>query len=74
MKRLLATLTLILCLSFPVLAGHRYGRRWYCDCNDPNSHVSGQSLNISDGHEGTLDNTEQPTTPDMNWPGSYWLS
>lgn len=36
----------------------------YCDCNDPNSHVGGQSLDDGDGHEGTLDNTEHPTTPD----------
>ena len=64
MKRLLATLTLILCLSFPVLAGHVLGTGRYCECNNPNSHVNGQSIGISDG-KGTLENIEQPTTPDI---------
>ena len=33
MKRLLATLTLILCLSFPALAGHTQLGGYACSCN-----------------------------------------
>jgi hypothetical protein len=32
MKRLLATLTLIVCLSFPVQAGHVFGSGAPCEC------------------------------------------
>ncbi|MCI0491209.1 MAG: hypothetical protein L0229_31855 [Blastocatellia bacterium] len=35
MKRLLATLTLILCLAFPVFAGHSQVDHIYGNCNDP---------------------------------------
>ena len=33
MRRLLATLTLIVCLSFPAYAGHVQTSGAYCDCN-----------------------------------------
>jgi hypothetical protein len=66
MKRLLATLTLIICLSFPILAGHTQASGVWCNCDDPSSHINGQSTTgISDGHEGTLDNVDQSTTPDL---------
>jgi hypothetical protein len=65
MKRLLATLIVIVCLSFPALGGHVLGSGVWCDCDSPGSHVNGQSTTgISDSHDGTLDNTEQPSTPD----------
>ena len=35
MKRLLAVLLLILCLSFPALAGHTYGGGYACSCETP---------------------------------------
>jgi hypothetical protein len=39
MKRLVATLTLILCLSFPVFAGHvQVGGYGWCECDNPESH------------------------------------
>ena len=47
MKRLLATLTLILCLAFPVFAGHTTGDNRYCDCNDPENCTN--SLTIQPG-------------------------
>ena len=47
MKRLVATLMLILCLSFPVLAGHVMGDR-YCECDNPGSH---NTLNMSAENE-----------------------
>ncbi len=44
MKRLVSVCLLILCLAFPVLAGHTLaGGRW-CDCNDPASHYQGLVL------------------------------
>jgi hypothetical protein len=32
MKRLVAVLSLIICLSFPVFAGHTQSGNAYCDC------------------------------------------
>ncbi|HKY03780.1 MAG TPA: hypothetical protein VJQ56_02765 [Blastocatellia bacterium] len=44
MKRLFTVCLLILCLSFPVLAGHTLGGMAWCDCNDPTSHDQGLVL------------------------------
>ena len=52
MKRLVATLTLILCLSFPVFAGHVQGGE-FCTCNNPESHLN-----------GVVRDNNQETTPD----------
>jgi hypothetical protein len=66
MKRFLATLTLIVCLSSPAFAGHVFPTGVWCNCDDASSHVNGQSsTGISDGHEGTLDNVDQSTAPDL---------
>ena len=35
MKRLLATVTLILCVSFPALAGHVQSTGYACSCGTP---------------------------------------
>ena len=63
MKRLLATLTLIFILSFPVHAGHVFGNGAYCDCGTPGcvpdypgecgGHTNQQSI-PSDLGSGTL--------------------
>lgn len=50
MKRLLATLTLILCLSFPVFAGHVQGGE-FCSCNNPESHNGPSGLVRDDNQE-----------------------
>lgn len=44
MKRLFSVCLLILCLSFPVLAGHTLGGMAWCDCNDPTLHSQGLVL------------------------------
>ena len=45
MKRLLATCTLILCLSFSASAGHVMGDSKLCTCNDPNHGTMGLRVN-----------------------------
>ena len=64
MKRLLATLILILCLSFPALGGHVYGSGYACSCGTPNciedyegecgGHNTNQQSIPSDLGSGTL--------------------
>jgi hypothetical protein len=49
MKRSLVVLSLILCLSFPALAGHSLPGGFYCDCNDP-IHANA-SMTIENGEE-----------------------
>lgn len=61
MKRLLATLTLIVCLSFPVLAGHVVGEAGYCDCNNPNGP---HPMSAQSGDCGTVQDKNQDSTPD----------
>ena len=65
MKRFLATVTLILCLSFPILAGHTQPTGKWCECDNPENHVS-QNLCYENG---IPDNAEHPTTPDyeLGW-------
>lgn len=46
MKRLAAVLTLILCLSLPVFAGHTQAGFGWCNCDNPASHQQG--LRIED--------------------------
>ena len=55
MKRLLATLTLILCLSFPVLAGHVLPGGYACSCE--------QTGCIEDFPGECGGNTNQQSTP-----------
>jgi hypothetical protein len=54
MKQLLATVTLILCLSFPAAAGHVQIGGFWCDCNNPESCTTGQL------REGTEQTTDEP--------------
>ena len=56
MKRLLATLTLILCLSFPVHAGHVLPGGYACSCN---------TAGCIEDYEGECGghNTNQQSTP-----------
>ena len=64
MKRVLATLTLILCLSFPVHAGHVLADSAFCTCGTPNciedfpgecgGHNTNQQSIPSDLGSGTL--------------------
>ena len=56
MKRLLATLMLIVCLSFPAKAGHVLGSGIYCECDNPASHT----LN------GTVRDSNQESAPDSD--------
>jgi len=62
MKRLLATLTIIVCLSFPVHAGHVVGEAAYCDCNNPESHT----MNTRSADCGTVQDKNQDSTPDTD--------
>ena len=54
MKRLLATVTLIICLSFPAHAGHVFGNGVYCTCGTPG--CVEDYVGECDGH-GTQQNT-----------------
>ena len=64
MKRFLATLTLIVCLSFPVQAGHVFGTGYACSCGTPScvedyegecgGHQINQQSTPSDLGSGTL--------------------
>jgi hypothetical protein len=52
MKRLVGSLLLIVCLSFPVLAGHvPIGGIGWCECDDPRSHT----LNMQTEEDQPLD-------------------
>jgi hypothetical protein len=62
MKRLLATLTLILCLSFPIHAGHVMGNGRYCPCDDPSSCTSSLTLKAN---EPTQDGAELDKAPNV---------
>jgi hypothetical protein len=44
MKRLLATLTVIMCLSFPVFGGHVLGTGVYCECDNPQHGMFGLTV------------------------------
>ena len=44
MKRLLAVSIFILALAFPAFSGHTVAGDRYCECNNPESCVSGNSL------------------------------
>ena len=44
MKRLLSVCLLILCLSFPVFAGHTTSGFGWCECDNPASHLNGAVL------------------------------
>jgi hypothetical protein len=59
MKRLLATLTLILCLSFPALAGHVQADGVYCDCNNPD-----HTMNTRSADTGIVEGKNQDSTPE----------
>jgi hypothetical protein len=61
MKRFLATCTLILCLSFPVLAGHTQVDGRYCSCNNPEHEMMG--LRINDEVEK---DTHQDSAPEID--------
>ena len=61
MKRLLATLTLILCLSFPVLAGHVQADGVYTViATTPKA----TQINTQSGDCGTVQEKNQESTPD----------
>jgi hypothetical protein len=62
MKRLLATLTLILCLSFSALAGHTQLGGRYCPCDNPES-CSG--LNVRANDSTLQDDGTQQNVPDV---------
>lgn len=57
MKRLLSVCLLMLCLSFPVVAGHTVGGNFYCDCNDPLHGASGMTM----GDDTEIHENETPS-------------
>lgn len=60
MKRIAAVCTLILCLSFPVLAGHTTPGFGYCDCNNPDGP---HPMNAQSGDCGIVQDKNQESTP-----------
>ena len=54
MKRLVAVCMLILCLSFPVLAGHTTPGYGWCECDNPAGHTLNRVVR-DDSQESTPD-------------------
>lgn len=69
MKRLVSVCLLILCLAFPVLAGHAVSGGRLCDCTDPTSHYEGLILQGEETYH-----QETPEIVTVLKAFAFWLS